>query len=117
MKKKYTPLLIITLTLMTFGCATSNTSYYWGNYSSTLYNLKKDPGEESLTKHISELQRIIEKSNDKNLKVPPGIHAELGYRLAEINQNQQARIELTNEVNTYPESKTFIERVLKLLDL
>ena len=45
---------------------------------------------------------------DKNLRVPPGIHAELGYRLAEINEMDQARMQLNNESAIYPESKTFI---------
>lgn len=117
MKNKILPSLIIILILTSVGCATSNTNYYWGNYSSTLYNLKKNPGDDSLNKHIEELKRIISKSKDKNLRVPPGIHAELGYRLAETNEMEEARIELTNEATIYPESKTFIERVYSLLNL
>ena len=85
MKNKILPSVIIILILAIVGCATSNTNYYWGNYSETLYNLKKDPGDDSLNKHIEELKRIISESKDKELRVPPGIHAELGYRLAENN--------------------------------
>ena len=117
MKNKILPSVIIILILAIVGCATSNTNYYWGNYSETLYNLKKDPGDDSLNKHIEELKRIISKSKDKNLRVPPGIHAELGYRLAETNEMEEARIELANESVIYPESKTFIERVYSLLGL
>ena len=117
MKNKILPSLIIILILTSVGCATSNTNYYWGNYSDTLYNLKKNPGDDSLSKHIEELKRIISKSTDKNLRVPPGIHAELGYRLAEVNETEQAKIELTNESAIYPESKTFIKRVQSLLGL
>ena len=117
MKNSILSLLIIILILTSVGCATSNTNYYWGNYSSTLYNLKKNPGDDALNKHIKELKRIISKSKDKNLRVPPGIHAELGYRLAETNEMEEARIELANESVIYPESKTFIERVYSLLGL
>ena len=117
MKNSILSLLIIILILTSVGCATSNTNYYWGNYSSTLYNLKKNPGDDSLNKHIEELKRIISKSKDKNIRVPPGIHAELGYRLAETNEMEEARIELANESVIYPESKTFIERVYSLLGL
>jgi len=117
MKNKILPSFVILIILTTVGCATSNTNYYWGDYSSTLYNLKKSPGDDSLNKHIEELKEIISKSKDKDLRVPPGIHAELGYRLAEINEMEEARTQLANETAIYPESKTFVERVLILLGL
>jgi hypothetical protein len=117
MKNKTTSILVIALILLSVGCTTSNTNYYWGNYSGTLYNLKKNPGDDALNKHIEEMKEIISKSKDKNLRVPPGIHAELGYRLAEINEMDQARMQLNNESAIYPESKTFINRVAVLLGL
>ena len=94
-----------------------NTGYYWGNYSGTLYALKVNPGEKAMDRHIKELQSIIDTSNKKGIKVPPGVHAELGYRLAQSDQKIKAKQELNNEILTYPESKSFIERVIVFLGL
>ena len=107
------------VTILISGCTTTNanTGYYWGNYSGTLYALKVNPGEKALSRHINELQSIIDTSNKKGIKVPPGVHAELGYRLAQSNEKTRAKQELSNEVLTYPESKNFIERVIVFLGL
>ena len=47
------------------GC-TTNKMYYWGDYSSSLYQYKKNLTQESLDHHISELLEIVEKSNARN---------------------------------------------------
>ena len=64
------------------GCATANTGYYWENYSGTLYSYKQNPTPENRAKHINELRKIIKKAESKSSRVPPGVHAELGYMLA-----------------------------------
>lgn len=101
------------------GCTTTNvnTGYYWGNYSGTLYSLKTSPGEKSLSNHIKELQSIVDYSNKKGIRVPPGVHAELGYRLAQNKQSSMAKDELNKEIIAYPESRSFIERVVIFLGL
>ena len=53
--------------------------YYWGNYSSTLYHYKKNLTDEKLAEHKKSLLEIITKSNELELKTPPGVYAELGY--------------------------------------
>jgi hypothetical protein len=118
MNKYFLGFFILT-TMIFAGCTTTdaNTGYYWGNYSGTLYSLKTNPGDKALDNHIKELQSIIDTSNKKGIRVPPGVHAELGYRLAQINQKSKAKVELSNEIITYPESKPFIERVLVFLGL
>ena len=118
MNKVLLVLSLLTVLLIT-GCTTTNanTGYYWGNYSGTLYALKTSPGDKSLERHIKELRSIIDNSNKKGIRVPPGVHAELGYRLAQSNQNSEAKAELNKEIITYPESKSFIERVTIFLGL
>ena len=63
---------------------------------------------------VAELEKvnIISESNELNLRVPPGIHAELGNLLAFDQQNEAAIAEFNKEMNVYPESKVFIERLL-----
>ena len=49
--------------------------------------------------------------------MPPGVHAELGYRLAQNKQSSMAKDELNKEIIAYPESRSFIERVVIFLGL
>ena len=110
-------LISMLVVIFTYNCATSPSGYYWGNYSGVLYNYKKNPNDESLDTLINELRKIIEINDSNNMRTPPGIHAELGYRLAQKNEKGSALNEFQNEMSDYPESKTFIERVLIMLGM
>ncbi|MBC8321490.1 MAG: DUF4810 domain-containing protein [Bacteroidetes bacterium] len=112
MKNKTINLLLI---LLIVGCA-PQTMYYWGNYSNTLYKYKKDATPEMLDKHKTELLDIISKSNEKGLRIPPGINAELGYIFLLQEQNDQAMVYLNKEKSTYPESTKFIDDLLNNLN-
>ena len=99
------------------GCATPNTGYYWENYSGTLYNYKKNPDDKTMDKHMVMLQNIINKNESKGARVPPGIHAELGYMFAKKGENALAAEQFQKEMKVYPESKNFIERIYQMLEL
>ena len=75
------------------GCATkvSQSNLYCGNYSNTLYMVKKEPGEASNLAHEKELQSIVNKSNEMNLRVPPGVYAELGLYAMERGDSDAAK--------------------------
>ena len=83
--------------------------YYWEDYSKTLYKYKKDLTPEMLDKHKIELLKIIEKSEKKDVRVPPGVNAELGYILLIEGQKDQAILYFKKEKLTYPESTKFID--------
>jgi len=106
MKKYLIPLILLVLLLT--GCV-SNSLYYWGNYSNTLYKIKKDPGAESLTKHMDTIEKIIEKSQSGKYQVPPGIYCEYGYYLILKGDIDGGLVYFDKEVTLYPESQTFVE--------
>tara|TARA_B100000575_G_scaffold177347_1_gene142190 strand:- start:1214 stop:1573 length:360 start_codon:yes stop_codon:yes gene_type:complete len=110
-------ILIISAVLIIGGCATPNTGYYWENYSATLYNYKKNPNEKTMNKHIEMLEKIILKNESKGSRVPPGIHAELAYLLAQKGEKSQAVEHFQKEMIAYPESKNFVERINLMLGL
>jgi len=116
---KLNSILVMTFIIFLGGCsiAQPNTGYYWENYAGTLYNFKQSPDENSRKKHESELNKIITKAATKGSRVPPGIHAELGYMLAKSGNKSAAIQHLEMEIAIYPESKTFIERILLMLGL
>lgn len=100
--------------LFIFGCATQEPLYYWGNYSQTLYKYKKLPKEETLEAHKASLIAIIEASNQKNKRTPPGICCEYGYILLQEGKIQEALSYFELEERAYPESKVFIDRLIKI---
>lgn len=86
--------------------------YYWGDYSNSLYNEKKNPGAESIAKHKAALEKIIEESKKRNLRIPPGVCCELGYVYAAQNNTKKAIELFQMEEQTYPESKIFMDRLI-----
>ena len=97
------------------GCATkiSNSNLYWGDYSRTLYELKKNPSRETVNKHKGELRRIIDRSLELGLIPPPGLQAELGHMLFNEGEKGAALKLIRREVRDYPESKVLMKRIYK----
>jgi len=97
------------------GCATkvSQSNLYWGNYSNTLYMVKKEPSEASNAAHKEELESIVEKSKNMNLRVPPGVYAELGLYAMEAGDEATAKNYFRLEQETYPEGSILMQHVLK----
>ena len=105
-------MIFIFLTLIASSCTQKKTIFYWGDYSNTLYDYKKTPNDENLNKHIEAIQDIIDKSNEKNIKVPPGVYCEYGYILAKEGKKDEAIKYFELEGNTYPESAAFIKKMI-----
>lgn len=100
------------MSIFVSGCA-SEKMYNFGNYSQTLYAFEKNQNEETLLKHKQELEKIIDRSKKKNLPVPPGIYAELGYIYLKTNKKSQEAIKFFQaEAQLYPESKQLMERLM-----
>ena len=85
--------------------------YYWGDYSNSLYYCRKNATEANLLKHKQVLENIVEESNKRDLRVPPGVYGELGYIYLRQNKNEEAIKYFELEERTYPESKVFMQRL------
>jgi hypothetical protein len=110
--KIFSPLLLILLSVFFFmGCATQKPMYSWGDYSSSLYKLKKDPCDESLIKHKQVLLKIMEDSKKNGLRVPPGVYCEYGYIFMKEGKANEALAYFDLEEKTYPESAVFMQRL------
>lgn len=107
-----TKLVFLSLALIFTGCTTvSEAGYYWGGYSNSYYKLIKNPGEESRMEHENNLRKILEVSKERDLRVAPGIYAELGYLVSLRESNEEAAAYYESEINLYPESRLFLERL------
>jgi hypothetical protein len=109
---------IVLSSIFLLGCAPQR-MYYWGDYSKTLYMSKKNPSEQSNLDHQQALENIIEESGKSNLRVPPGVYAELGYIYFRQNKKDLAIQNFKMEKQLYPESALFMDRLenaVKLAD-
>ncbi|WP_353116673.1 DUF4810 domain-containing protein [Nitratidesulfovibrio sp.] len=110
-------LLAAALCVLCTGCAKpGNAMYCMDNYSSTLYACRKNPAQDQQDKHIKAMQDIVAKSEQRNLPVPPGIFAELGYIHLKAGQMAEAKKYFEAENRLYPESKVFTARLLAWAD-
>ena len=115
--KRITTILAVAAVLSLSGCATvTEAGYYWGDYSSTLYKYTKDPTDETLAEHIETLDEIINESAERDLRVPPGVHAELGYIRARQGDDAASKAHYESEMSLYPESRLFLERLVTVND-
>ena len=109
--------IFLILLLVLCSCATvSESGLYWGDYSKTLYEYKKNPSTENLAKHKNELQRILNKSKELKLKAPPGIQAELGSIYMNENNKKEALAYFSSEAQTYPESKVLMTKLTEIIN-
>jgi hypothetical protein len=97
-------------------CSTQKPLYTWGKYETTSYNYLKNNNEKSTQELIDTYKKIIEKQKGSRKVVPPGIYADYGFVLLQANKTEEGKAMLLKEVSLYPESKIFIDRILKMIE-
>ena len=74
-------------------------------------------GDEKSTENlIKSYQQIIKKQEGTRKTVPPGIYADYGFILLQSGKTEEGKEMLIKEISLYPESKVFIERILKMFE-
>lgn len=112
--KKVFYLLIAIVALAS--CTTEKPLYTWENYSATSYNYLKNSDEKSAQQLIESYKKIIDKQKGSRKVVPPGVYADYGFLLIKMKKTAEGKKLLMQEVALYPESKVFIDRILKMLE-
>lgn len=105
--------------LLLLGSCTTTTAplYSWNNYEKTSYNYYKKQTPESTQAMLNTYAKIISQQNKSTRKVvPPGTYAEYGFLLVQTGKKEEGMAMLKKEMETYPESKVFIERVIKMVE-
>jgi len=102
----------IILSLVLCGCA-SSTHYYWGEYENLIYTQYQEPGKATPDVQIQKMEADIQKAASKNLPLPPGFYAHLGFQYLQIGKAGEARQYLTAEKKAFPESTVLMDRFLK----
>lgn len=110
--KKFYLTLLLTAPLFS-SCMSTSTLYYWGNYEDTSYKHYKQGTDEAKAELMATYEKMIEKQTGTRKTVAPGICAEYGFMLVQAGKVEEGINYLKKEIELYPESKVFIERIIK----
>lgn len=107
---KYKIYILLSISALLNGCATSNEIFYWGDYEDTLHEryVKNDNG-----KVESELHSIITQAQSQHQKVAPGIYADYGFLLYKRGNKQAAIQAFNTESSLYPESTALMNKLIE----
>lgn len=108
-------ILIITIVSLT-SCSAPTNLYTWNKYENSSYNFLKNTNETTSNKLSEEYKKIINKQKGIRGAVPPGVYADYGFLLLQTNNMAQAKEMLQKEIELYPESKIFIDKIIKLTE-
>lgn len=107
----------ILLSAMLFtACSTQQQLYTWSDYHVASYNYLNNSDEASIAQLIKTYDKIITKQKGTRNTVPPGIYADYGLILLQLDKVTEAEKMFQKEIELYPESKAFLERILKMIE-
>ena len=86
--------------------------YSWGDYQTIIYKMYVKPGEATPAEQVGELTQDIEKAQASDMRVAPGVHAQLGYMAYLDGRPGMAAEQFEAERVLYPESTHFVDRLL-----
>jgi len=90
--------------------------YTWGSYEQDSYNYLHKANEESIQNLLLAYQEVIENQEGSRETTPPGICADYGFLLLQLDRVAEGKAMLEKEIELYPESKVFVDRILKLIE-
>ena len=104
------------ITLLAVSCTTTKPLYDWKGYDDAVYAYTKTSDEKSITNLIKIYEKLIRKSGGSRQVPPPGVCADYGYILIKKGETSKGKELLIKETVLYPESKQFVDRILKRLE-
>ena len=112
--KKYTYLIFLSVFLIS--CTSTKGLYTWSKYEQASYNYLKKSDEKSTDKLFKEYELLINNQKGTRKVTTPGILADYGFLLIQKGDLIKGKEYLKKEILLYPESKIFIDRILKLVE-
>jgi hypothetical protein len=110
------PLFTFVALILLSSCSVNKPLYTWAKYDVASYNYLKNSDEESTEKLLTNYQLIIDKQKGSRKAVPPGVYADYGFILLQNNKVAEGKLMLQKEIELYPESKIFMDRILNMLE-
>ena len=106
-------LIVILLASLLISCQSPSSLYEWRGYDDALYNYSQKRDEISKEKLIRVYEQIIANPGGTTQRVPPGVFADYGFLLLSSGNKTKGLEMLQKEIVLYPESKVFIDRIIK----
>jgi hypothetical protein len=104
------------LLLVGSGCAKPVLIYRWGVYESLVYDMYAKPGEADPVTQTAKLTEDIARTHAEGARVPPGVHAHLGFLYYSQGQVDSAYQEFAIEKQLFPESTVLIDGILDRME-
>jgi len=104
------------MVLSVTSCSTSQHLYSWYNYEDIVYQYNKNPNEKLQAKVLEQYKMVIERQRGLRSTVPPGLYAEYGFLLYKTGQKEEGLKFMKQEIALYPESESYISRIIKQLE-
>lgn len=104
--------LLIGWVFLAVGCANTHQHYYWGEYSSIVLSRYVAPNKMLPERQVSLITRDIEKAENTQKPVAPGLYAHLGLAFAELGDMASAHLAFEEEMRLYPESRVLLEGMI-----
>lgn len=106
-------LLLTAVAIVGASCTTQTPLYNWNKYDDAVYAYTKRADEKSVESLMGIYVKLIENSGGSRKVPPPGVCADYGYLLIQNGKTQEGKELLVKETVLYPESKLFVDRILK----
>lgn len=109
-------LLMVAVIASLVSCGSPKTLYSWYNYEDATYQYNKRHTDELKVKMMEQYLKMTKKQKGTRRVVPPGLYAEYGYALYMGGKKEEGLDFLKQEIKLYPESETYISRIIKQLE-
>lgn len=97
-------------------CSSTKSLYSWYDYEDATYQYNKKRTDELKVKMMNQYLKLIQKQKGTRKVVPPGLYAEYGYALYMGGKKEEGLNYLKQEIKVYPESESYISRIIKQLE-
>ena len=94
-------------------CQNQRSFYTWGSYEQSVRELTRPDGVPDVDAQIQVLSQQIERTRLENGRIPPGLHAHVGFLYSLRGDFDTAQAAFESERELFPESAAFIDGVIE----